>query len=133
MAYVGKTKEHTSFYNAKKRIFHFARDLRKTMTPGERILWNNLRRKKISGFRIRRQHPIEYYIADFYCHEARLAIEVDGPIHNTRKRKNYDLNRNAEMDRLGIKVVRFSNWDVKNNIDNVVAVIKAEINKRINQ
>jgi len=133
MAYLGKTKEQYSFYNAKEGVIDFSRKLRKRMTPGEKILWKKLRRKKIKGVRIRRQHPIEYYIADFYCHEARLVIEVDGLIHNSKERINYDLNRNAEMDRLGIKVIRFSDWEVKNNMTQVIAIITNEINKRLIQ
>jgi very-short-patch-repair endonuclease len=133
MAYLGKTIEHHSFYNAKEGIIDLSRKLRKRMTPGEKILWKKLRRKKINGVRIRRQHPIEYFIADFYCHEARLVIEVDGLIHISKERKDYDLNRNAEMDRLGIKVIRFSDWDVKNNMTQVIATINDEISKRLKQ
>jgi very-short-patch-repair endonuclease len=133
MAYLGKTREYASFYNAKEGTIQFARELRRNMTPGEKILWRKLKGKKINGVRIRRQHPIEYYIADFYCHEARMVIEVDGPIHNTLERKLYDLNRNAEMERLGIKVIRFSDHEVKNNTKKVVFMITEEINKRLNE
>lgn len=73
--------EKEMFFGASPKIFQRATELRKNMTEAERILWSALRRKQLSGKRFRRQHPIETFIVDFYCHEARLVIEVDGGIH----------------------------------------------------
>jgi len=67
--------------NTSWKIFENARSLKKVMTPAENLLWQNLRNKKISNQKFRRQHPISKYIVDFNCHEARLVIEVDGRIH----------------------------------------------------
>ena len=73
-------------------IFNFARTLRKDQTEPERILWRHLRGKRLGGHKFRRQHPIKNYIADFYCHEARLVIEVDGNIRSQgRRNESYSL------------------------------------------
>jgi len=69
------------YYNAKPSIIGAARLLREKMTRSEEILWERLNRKQIQGLRFRRQHPIDIFIADFYCHRIRLVIEIDGEIH----------------------------------------------------
>ena len=89
MAYLGKTREPSYFFYAKPETIEFAKSLRRDMTPCEKLLWERLRRKNIRGVKFRRQHPIEYYIADFYCHEARLVIEVDGPVHEREDQKSF--------------------------------------------
>jgi len=61
------------------------------------------------GWKFRRQHPILYYIADFYCHEYRLVIEVDGGIHQIDRQKHNDINRSAELESRGIRIIRFRN------------------------
>ena len=98
------------------------------MTTCEKLLWERLKLKQICGLRFRRQHPIIFFIADFYCHEARLVIEIDGEIHT--QRREYDDGRSAEMEKYFIKVIRFTNSEVENNIDNVIRVIEAEVNNR---
>ena len=75
------------------KIFSNAMELRRTMTEAEIILWNELRNKKLNGYKFRRQHPIKNYVADFYCHEARLVVEVDGEIHKDESTKEYDEKR----------------------------------------
>jgi len=82
------------------------------MTGAEKILWKELKNRNLNGLKFRRQHPIHFYIADFYCHEKRLVIEVDGEIHKRRAVKEHDENRSAELDRLGINVIRFTNDQV---------------------
>jgi very-short-patch-repair endonuclease len=133
MAYLGKTIKFASYYDANENLCDFAKVLRKKMTKSEKILWQVLRRKNIRGVKFRRQHPIEYYVADFYCHEARLVVEVDGPIHKRKDRIEHDLNRTAELDRLGIKVIRFTNEQVKTQLNNVMKTIREEIIKRLDQ
>ena len=93
------------FYGASPKIRAYAKELRKTMTKCERILWNELRNRKLSDCKFRRQHPIDIFIADFYCHKKRLVIEVDGEIH--KQQKEYDIGRDAEMNDYGITVLRF--------------------------
>jgi len=100
------------------------------MTPAEKILWKRLRKHNIMGVKFRRQHPIEFYVADFYCHEARLVIEVDGPFHDESLQRSHDECRTAEIERFDIKVIRFTNLEVKNHIGKVLHRIRTEINER---
>jgi len=74
----------------------------------------------MSGVRFKRQHPILYFIADFYCHKAKLIIEVDGGYHNLPEQYMYDMNRDEELDEFGLKVIRFTNEQVFNDIENVL-------------
>ena len=102
------------FYGAKSSIFSKARNLRLNETEPERILWEHLGQNKLLGFRFKRQHPIAGYIVDFYCHKAKLVIEIDGESH--QHQLEYDLNRTAVINEFDIKVIRFSNDDVRNRI-----------------
>ncbi len=86
---------------------NFARTLRKEQTVFENKAWLLLRGRKMQGFKFRRQHVIEGFIVDFYCHEFRLAIEIDGSIHE--KRKEYDELRQIVLESKSIKVLRFKN------------------------
>lgn len=114
----------TLFYNAKPHIFEKAKMLRETMTPSEKILWEHLKGKKVLNLRFRSQHPIDRFIADFYCHPLKLVIEVDGGIHKSREQKEYDFNREAELNSWGIKVIRFKNEEVEHNIALVILEIE---------
>jgi len=112
------------FYNAKPHIFENAKILRKHMTSSEQKLWNHLKGKQILGLRFRPQHPIDTYIADFYCHPIKLVIEVDGGYHILFDQKEYDIEREAVLIELGIKVVRYTNDEVEKDIDFVINQIK---------
>jgi len=103
--------------------------LRKNMTLAEIILWKKLKDRKIFKVKFRRQHPIKIFIVDFYCHELKLVIEVDGEIHNNDEAKEYDINRAAELLRYEIKVVRFSNDQIIHNIGMVIDQIKQFISE----
>ncbi|MCS4434570.1 endonuclease domain-containing protein [Aquiflexum gelatinilyticum] len=76
------------FYGASPEIFRRARELRKNTTPSENSLWTLLRKKQFEGYKFRRQHPVNKFIADFYCHELRLIIELDGGITLILNRQN---------------------------------------------
>jgi len=117
-------------YGASEEIINNARDLRKRMTQAEKILWGRLREKRLEGFKFRRQHPIWRFIADFYCHKVKLVVEIDGGIHQDTLVKEYDANRTAELERLGIKVLRYSNEDVYENIERILGEIENECKKR---
>jgi very-short-patch-repair endonuclease len=117
------------YFGAKPDVMELAKSLRNTMTYLESFLWEKLKGKQIYGVRFRRQHAIDFYIVDFYCHEARLVIEVDGEIHYDRI--EYDDGRSAEMEKFGIKVIRFTNFEVENNIEKVIKRIEAIVNERI--
>ena len=112
------------FYKAKPYIFDRAKTLRLNMTDAEKLLWERLRRKQILGLHFRAQHPIDIFIADFYCHKIKLVIEVDGGIHKTEEQKQHDIGRTAEMEEYEITVIRFTNEEVFNSLDEVVQKIK---------
>jgi very-short-patch-repair endonuclease len=103
------TSDKELFQKAKPEIFQRGRELRKVMTTAEKILWNELRRKKINNLRFRRQHPLAKFVVDFYCHEKRLVIELDGPIHDTKESKEKDKYRTEALEQMGLKVIRFRN------------------------
>jgi very-short-patch-repair endonuclease len=111
--------------NANTTIFLNAQDLRKALTGAEEIMWNTLKNRKLGKLKFRRQHPIGSYIADFYCHELRLAIEIDGSIHKIEENKEYDEARTEELKKLGITVLRFTNDDVKSKLRSVKQAILA--------
>ncbi len=113
----------TMFYDAKPHLFEKAKALRKNMTEAERLLWSGLSKKQLAGFRFKAQHPIDIFIADFYCHALKLVIEVDGGVHNSSDQKLYDEGRTAELEAYGIKVVRFTNDAVQNHIESVLMEI----------
>jgi len=112
----------TRLYN--KRIVKGSRRyLRRQMPPAERLLWLYLRNRKIKGFKFRRQYSIGRYVMDFYCPKARLAIEVDGPTHLTKKARKYDQARQRQIEALHIRFLRINNLDVYNNLEGVIARI----------
>jgi very-short-patch-repair endonuclease len=98
-----------------------ARELRKEMTPSEQALWEYLRNRKLNGFKFRRQHPLGPYVADFYCAEHRLVIELDGGIHESQIER--DTARTLQFESFGYRVLRFRNQEVEQNIDAVLEAI----------
>jgi very-short-patch-repair endonuclease len=88
------------------------RELRQAQTEAEQRLWRLLRHRRFQGFKFRRQHPITPYILDFYCHEARLGIEVDGGQHNDPETRRQDATRTVFLTSKGIAVLRFWNHEV---------------------
>jgi len=115
-----KNNNRSMFYGADSVTFEKATLLRKNMTLAELILWKKLKDKKLFKVKFRRQHPVDIFIVDFYCHEIKLVIEIDGEIHLDDAIKNYDLGRTAELEKFGLKVVRFSNDQIFFNIDTVI-------------
>ena len=107
-----------------------ARDLRQKATKTEIIFWEVIRNRKINNYKFNRQFPIyfeyeeqeRFFIADFYCHKRRLIIEIDGGIHE--RQKDYDTLRTEVINKLGFKVIRFSNEHVMNNLNMVIAELK---------
>jgi cyclase len=120
MAFLRRTIEYSLHLEADEFTFHKSKEFRSEMTEAEKMLWNELKNRKLGGLKFRRQHPLHFYIADFYCHEKRLAIEVDGEIHRKKEVRSHDENRSAELDRLGVTIVRFTNKDVLNNMKKVL-------------
>ncbi len=99
------------------------RDLRQSATLPENILWSLLRNHRFKNAKFRRQHPMGSYILDFYCHDARLAIELDGSEHLEESNLIYDQKRTEFLQSRGIKVIRFWNDEVSNHLEDVLGVI----------
>jgi very-short-patch-repair endonuclease len=117
------------YFRAKRVTLETARLLRENMTDSEKLLWEQLKGKQVLGLRFRRQHPIDISIADFYYHEARLVIEIDGEVH--KEKVEYDDGREAEIEKYDIRVIRFSNDEIIHDLDNVINKIKDILQKRI--
>ncbi len=95
------------------------RELRREMTPTEKRLWARLRNNQL-GWKFRRQHSIGPFIADFYCREAQLVIEIDGDTHFTPEAQAYDAERDAYMRSLGLEVLRFTTVEIHQQLDAVL-------------
>lgn len=106
-----------------KRLKEYSRILRKNMTNAEVLLWSKIRRKSIDGYQFYRQKIIGRYIVDFYCHKAKLVIEVDGGQHYSLECRQKDMVRDNYMARLGLRVLRFSDRDILENLDSVLETI----------
>ena len=123
--------KNSMFYGALPIHFELAKKLRNNQTEAELYLWDNLQRLAYLNIRFKRQHPVLYFIADFYCHKAKIIIEVDGGYHDIPEQYLYDRNRENELNELGLKVVRFTNEEVLNSIEKVLKTIEIEIKERI--
>ena len=108
-----------------------ARRLRGRMTDSEQLLWYRLRRKQIQGVQFYRQKPVLSFIVDFYCAKAKLVIELDGGQHFEEEHKIKDIERDAALAKLGLKVMRFDNRQVLLEIDAVVDVIDQVVRERL--
>jgi len=104
-----------------RKIKKHAQGLRHNMTEPEKLLWKELRGKKLSGYKFLRQHPIlyggnlirfNYFIADFYCYKKKAIIELDGPVHDTSE--DYDHFRDSELQEIGLHVLRIKNEELRN-------------------
>jgi len=115
------------FYGAKKNIFLRAIELRNNMTNAEKVLWEELKKKEIYKTRWKRQHPIDIFIVDFYCHKYKLVIEVDGEIHLNEDILEHDDGREYEIEKFGIRILRFTNQEVFEDIESVRNRILHEI------
>ena len=103
------------------KITNHVREFRKNPTDSERLLWKELKGRKLNGYKFLRQHPIlykgnliryNYFIADFYCFEKEVVIELDGPVHEDNE--EYDDFRDGEMKELGLHIIRIKNEELEN-------------------
>ncbi len=104
-----------------------ARELRKSQTPCEKILWQALRNRQLLNFKFHRQFILAGFILDFYCPALKLGIEVDGSIHNLEENKIYDLVREKIFNEYGVSIIRFTNENIKKNLPVVIQQIKNNI------
>jgi very-short-patch-repair endonuclease len=112
-------------------LLAFARRLRQEHSDPERLMWALLRDRRLGGAKFRRQHPVGCYVLDFYCHRAKLAVELDGGQHNTPEARAHDENRSAFLAKQGIAVVRFWNHEVLEESETVLeAFYRAVMGRR---
>ena len=104
-------------------ILQRSRDFRHPLTPPEAKVWHAVRDRQL-GFKFRRQHPIGRFIADFYCAEAKLVIEIDGDTHAVPDQAAYDSTRTAWLEERGYRVLRFQARDVDHDLDAVLQAIR---------
>ena len=107
--------------------FSKAQFLRRNETKAEKLLWEKLRNNQLEGLKFRRQHPVNIYIADFYCHKFKLIIELDGDYHNQEKQKQKDEVRTEVLRLNDLKIIRFKNEEVEQDINQVLTTIKNKI------
>lgn len=104
-----------------RKLIERARYMRNHPTPSERALWQSLKGKQLCGYDFHRQKTLGNFIVDFYCCELFLAVEVDGPIHNYQRDRDRD--RQEAIENMGVRFLRFTDRDVLERIDKVVATI----------
>ena len=107
--------------------FTKAQFLRRNETKAEKLLWEKLRNNQLGGLKFRRQHPVNIYIADFYCHKFKLIIELDGDYHNQEEQKQKDEVRTEVLRLNDLKIIRFKNEEVEQDINQVLTTIKNKI------
>ena len=116
-------RRRRNFLPYNPRLRPLARELRKHGTLGEVLLWKQVKRRAL-GVEFHRQVPISEYIVDFYCHERMLAIEVDGRGHEHEEIHARDVRRQAELEELGVRFLRFQEMNVRGNIGGVLQTIR---------
>jgi very-short-patch-repair endonuclease len=122
-------KPRRTIYPYNPKLKELARQLRNNSTFAEVLLWNELKNKQIKGYDFHRQKPILNYILDFFCSELYLAIEVDGITHDNEVRMIKDSKRQNEIEALGISFLRFSDEDIKTQMEGVVKEIERYIER----
>jgi len=120
---VDEASRHSPIAPVPAHIYRLCRRLRRTQTSSEAILWEALRSRRVAGLKFRRQHPFGRYIADFYCPQAGLVVEIDGPNHNAKRQLEYDRSRDEELVSRDLRIIRFTTEQEENNPEHVLSVI----------
>jgi len=127
----GVSFEYPMYFGAPPALFRLAKELRKNETEAEKILWSKLNKNQILGLQFRRQHPINMFIADFYCAKIKLIIEVDGSIHEIPGYHAYDIGRSDVLNDFGITIIRFTNEQIFHDLANAVLIIENRVKQLI--
>jgi very-short-patch-repair endonuclease len=122
------TKNKIIPYNKNLKVL--ARQLRNNSTLSEVLFWNNIKGKSY-GYEFHRQVPINDFIVDFFSHELHLAVEIDGNTHDYKY--EHDIHRQTILENLGVRFIRFSDYDVKNNMNDVLRALEFTIRKIENE
>ena len=112
------------YYNPKLKPL--ARKLRNNSTLSEILLWEEIKNRKIFGYKFLRQKPIGNYIVDFFCNELKLVIEIDGDSHDNENFE-YDIKRQKRLESIGLTMLRFDDLEVKKDMDNVLMALEGWI------
>ncbi|HAL82600.1 MAG TPA: DNA methylase [Mucilaginibacter sp.] len=115
-------------YNS--NLKELARKLRNDSTLGEVLLWNELKNKQLFGFDFHRQKPLLNYIVDLYCYELELVIEIDGQYHNWEEQYGKDILRDKQLGKYGLTVLRFTENEVRKDMQNVLRAIEQHVFER---
>jgi len=118
------------FHHAQDSTFNNAKFLRQNETDAEKLLWKNLRNNRLGGYKFRRQHPVSTFVADFYCAEKKLIVELDDSVHNLIENKDYDKLRSMVLKENGIEVIRFDNEEVLSSMNEVLSKILKVLESR---
>ena len=122
----GRAGEGLPFLPYNKKLTIFARANRKEATPAENLLWQKtLRSRQLNGHKFLRQKPIGPYVVDFYCAELKLVIEIDGDSHD--QQLSYDAQRTAFLESLGLRVLRYANRDILNNLPGIYEHLQTQL------
>lgn len=116
----------TKHYN-KKTELEKRKLLRKRQTYTEKIFWLQLRNRQILGYKFRRQYSVDHFVIDFYCPELKLAVELDGDVHNLPEQKEYDIARQKYLEKFGIKFIRITNEEFLGNPNKAFSKIEKKI------
>ncbi|RYD90424.1 MAG: endonuclease domain-containing protein [Sphingobacteriales bacterium] len=118
---------HTSDYRKYKNRLGFAQDNRRNPTSAEKILWERLKGRRLGGFKFRRQHVVREYIVDFVCLQRLLIVEIDGGIHQEGENPQRDRDREADLQAMGFKIIRFTNEQVIGETESVCTAILKQL------
>jgi very-short-patch-repair endonuclease len=121
----------TTLFN-KSSVKQKRKQLRNQMPSAEVILWSRLQKRQMSGFKFRRQYSVGNYVLDFYCPEARLAIEIDGDSHFQNGASDYDSSRQKSIEQFGIRFLRFTNLEIYKHLNKVLESIKVALEEKEN-
>lgn len=105
------------------------RALRKRQTLAEEIIWQNVRNRKFLGYKFRRQYSVDCFIIDFYCPKLKLALEIDGSVHDTEEAQQYDARRQKYIEEFGIKFLRIRNEEILSNGYKALSKLADKINE----
>jgi very-short-patch-repair endonuclease len=120
-------------YTGNRNLIKKARELRRNMTLPEILLWSKLRSKQLDGYKFRRQQPIFDYVVDFYCHELKLIIEVDGEIHFRKEQINFDENRDKLLKINGYYIFRLTNFEIQTDLETSVNKLRSYISTNLSR
>ena len=118
----------TKYFNKTSEKFK-RKELRKKATKAEEILWNHLKEKQLSGFKFRRQYSIDQFVIDFYCTKVKLAIELDGSVHEADHMQIYDTAREEIIKTFGVTFLRFKNVEIFQKLDRVLDNISNKLSE----